>query len=180
MWWLAQVLSLEQRSFSHIENLRNRFQERYVAETITEEARLELNRQDNISRECEEYLRDSRRLLDLVELKAKGKTKTKRINPLASSKHSLKVINDKKRKYLKTKGIEVTEIKRKKEAGECLRCAWPPDQKGHHWVKDCLRNLKLDSATAKGLKTIWIEETLEESSADPEDTKTEYSLQPCT
>jgi hypothetical protein len=45
-------------------------------------------------------------------------------------------------------GIERTEISRRKAAEECLRSAWPSDQKGAHQVKDCIRKIKLDNGTA--------------------------------
>jgi len=114
--------------------------------------------QDKVRNECEEYLQDSRRLRDLVALKAKGKTRTGRINPLASTKSALKV---KKRKngsdYFKTEGIEEAGISRRKSAGECLHCAWPSAQKGSHRVKDCLRNIKLEPGTALRFKALRIE-----------------------
>jgi len=48
----------------------------------------------------------------------------------------------------KTEGIEPDEIFRRKTAGECLRCAWPPNRKGTHRVKDCIRPIKLEKGTA--------------------------------
>ena len=64
-------------------------------------------------RECEEYLLDSKRLRDLVILNAKEKTSTGRINPLASTKSSLRAKKEKKdiKKYEKTEGIELVEIR---------------------------------------------------------------------
>ena len=53
-----------------------------------------------------------------------------------------------KRDNTKTEGIDSSELKRRKAAGECLRCAWPPDRKGTHMVADCIRPIKLDKGTA--------------------------------
>jgi len=66
-----------------------------------------------VLRECEEYLPDSKRLRDLVILNAKGKTSTGRINSLALTKSSLRAKKGKKdiKKYEKTKGIELVEIR---------------------------------------------------------------------
>jgi hypothetical protein len=50
--------------------------------------------------------------------------------------------------YSKTDGIEPSEKERRKAAGECLRCAWPSDRKGSHWVTYCIRPIKLDKGTA--------------------------------
>jgi hypothetical protein len=53
------------------------------------------------------------------------------------------------RDYSKTEGIEEEEIQRRKSAGECLHCAWPPYYKGTHRVKDCIRPIQLDKGTAR-------------------------------
>jgi hypothetical protein len=45
-------------------------------------------------------------------------------------------------------GIDKAEIRRRKEAGECLGCAWPAERKGNHIVRDCRRPIKLDRGTA--------------------------------
>jgi len=50
--------------------------------------------------------------------------------------------------FTKTEGIDLSEISRRKAAGDCLRCAWPSDRKGTHMVKDCQRPIKLDKGTA--------------------------------
>jgi hypothetical protein len=90
------------------------------------------DRKYRILRECEEYLREFRRLRNLGDLKATGKSKTGRINPSSSSRQQLRVnqgeaitrvsrgtgrtkvtVND------KTKGIEASEIQRWRLAGEC-------------------------------------------------------------
>ena len=112
-------------------------------------------------KECEEFLRDSRRLRDLAKLKATGKTKTGRINPLAATKQQLRVTKEKAtsrasrraaknkdKNYSKTEGVDLVEINRRKLAGECLRCAWPSDRKGEHRVKDCKQPIKIDTGTA--------------------------------
>jgi hypothetical protein len=72
-----------------------------------------------------------------------------RINPSEVSKKSLRARKGKAtRDFPKTEGINLTEIERRKSAGECLRCAWPADRKGAHRVKDCVRLIKLDKGTA--------------------------------
>jgi hypothetical protein len=53
-----------------------------------------------------------------------------------------------KKDFVKTEGIEFSEIEQRKAAGECLRCAWPSERKGSHRVKDCIRPIKLDKGTA--------------------------------
>ena len=105
-----------------------------------------------------------------MALKAKGKTRTGRINPLASTKSSLKVkwrINSPD--HSNTEGIEEAEISRTKSAGERLRCAWPSDQKGSHLVKNCLRRIKINPGMALSFKALWIVSSEQESSNSLDD-----------
>jgi len=93
-------------------------------------------RQDKTLEECEELLRDSRRLRDIASLKASGKTKTGKVKP---RKSSLRIAKGKPtRDNNKTIGITESKIQRRKAAGECYRCAWPPDRKGAHQVESCV------------------------------------------
>jgi len=126
------------------------------------------DRQDQILNECEEYLRDSKRLREIAALKATGRTLTGLVNPTTISKKRLRKKDQYKRKsaglsqaiisreavvvnqksYDRIERICPTEIQRRKSAGKCLRCAWPEDNKGSHRVKDCRRAIKLDKGTA--------------------------------
>jgi hypothetical protein len=45
-------------------------------------------------------------------------------------------------------GIPGDELDRRRQAKECLRCAWPADRKGKHNTKDCYRDNKMDKGTA--------------------------------
>jgi hypothetical protein len=47
-----------------------------------------------------------------------------------------------------TEGIDGSELRRRKAAGECQRCAWPRDKKGSHKTLDCFRWKKLEKGTA--------------------------------
>jgi len=111
-------------------------------------------RQDRVHKECEEFLKDSRRLHDIAVVKSKGKTPTGRINPTKISTKSLrKKVKNASHEYPKTEGIRDSEIQRRKQSGEYLRCALPSDRKGSHRVKDCIRPIKLDKGTASYPKT---------------------------
>jgi hypothetical protein len=106
-------------------------------------------REETVLKKCNDFLRDSCRLRNLARLKTSGSSKSGRINQLAASKESLVRAEQKRAKdYSKTEGIEETEIQRRKQAAECLCCAWPADRKGAHRVKDCHRPIKLDKGTA--------------------------------
>jgi hypothetical protein len=92
-----------------------------------------------VLKDCEQYLRKSTGLREILVLKATGKTKTGRINPLKSCRRSLRVSMEKVTKgYIKTDGIDSNEIDRRKSAGECLHCAWTSYRKGAHRVKDSI------------------------------------------
>ena len=171
VWWLASIIGLEQELIVHINNLQQREEllERplrdfsgkvnpdRVHQIPPEKAVLEDQiiressgpRQDKVLKECEEFLQESRRLRDLATLKPTGKTRSGRINPLASTKQLLKVKKPQdKKKPAKTEGIKDTEIQRRKIEGQCLHCAWPSDRKRAHKVKDCVRKIKVDPETA--------------------------------
>jgi hypothetical protein len=60
--------------------------------------------------------------------------------------------------------MEATDIKRSRREGECLRCARPPDLKGHHKVKECKTKIKVDPGTAINLKALRIKSILQDSS----------------
>jgi hypothetical protein len=104
---------------------------------------------DQILESVEQFIEQSTRTCDTCQSrKASGKSKTGRINQLASTNQSLRVTKKRKKfshkeKYKddscsKTKGIEEAEMQRRKSEDECLLCAWASDWKGTHRVKDCI------------------------------------------
>jgi hypothetical protein len=167
IWWLASVIDLEQGLVQYIDNLHG---QTVPINTTSESTVLNTDmggQQDKVLKECEEYLRESRRLRDIATLKSKGKTQTGRIHPTPISKQALrkkdrskkmpavlaKALLKKNRKskhgedHPKTSSIIESEIQRQKTSGECLRCAWPAERKGFHRVKDCIRSIKLTEET---------------------------------
>jgi len=184
IWWLASLIGLEKGLVIYIDNLNGRTidtaeplpEQDYIPERrnatgkknpIPEEVKVprgvsstprdleEDKRTDTILDECEEYLKDSKRLREIAALKATGRTLTGLINPTPISKKQLRKkdrvsrnrINPKP-SHLKTEGIDNAEIQRRKREGECLRCAWPANRKGSHRVADCRRPIKLDKGSA--------------------------------
>jgi hypothetical protein len=166
VWWLAAIIGLEQGLVNYIDNIQSWIEVTVSSKETTDNPAVvskesREDQKDKVLSECEEYLQESRRQRDLVTRKATGKTKTGRINPLASTRQQLRIDKDKARSRVsrkserikvrdndKTKGIQEAEIQRQNLAGECLRCTWPPDRKGTHRVKDCIRPIKLDKGTA--------------------------------
>jgi hypothetical protein len=172
VWWLASIIGLEQGLANYIDNIQSRTNTTVIPDNVPSVDRTvspiprdiqEDQRQDKILKECEEYLKDSRRLREIAALKATGKTLTGFINPTAISKKHLRRKDRYKRKLaespkegvprlaekgvLRTAGIDPTELRRRREVGECLRCVRPTDRKGAHWVADCRRPIKLDKGT---------------------------------
>ena len=165
VWWLASIIGLEQGLVNYIDNIQSRVNVAIIPEKVLSgrvtvspipRDNQEDQRQDRVLKECEEYLKDSRRLREIAALKATGKTLTGLINPTAISKKQLRKKDQKIRKpaqplkgdLSKTAGIDLAEKVRRRTAGECLRCAWPSDRKGSHRVADCRRPIKLDTGTA--------------------------------
>jgi hypothetical protein len=154
VWWLASIIGLEQGLANYIDNIQSRIDTTVIPEKVPRAYRTvspiprdiqEDQRQDMILKECEEYLKDSRRLREIAALKVTGKTLTGLINPTAISKKHLR----KKDRHLRKPatlpqkdnsgiaGIDLKEIERRQRTGECLRCAWPSDRKGIHRAADC-------------------------------------------
>jgi hypothetical protein len=99
VWWLASIISLEKGLIDYIDNIKDRCHipvnpEKDLSErncvTPTPRDIQEDTRPDKILKECEEFLRDSRRLRDIAALKSKGTTRTGRIHPTSISKKILK------------------------------------------------------------------------------------------
>jgi hypothetical protein len=175
IWWLADIIGLEGNLIKHIDILHGRTDVRKEYQTredsdpiiqtipkprVSETPESKEGHQDRILKECEEYLKDSRRLREIAALKATGRTLTGLINPTAISKKHLRKKDRSTRKRAerladqpeivnpKTAGIDQAELRRRKKTGECLRCAWPSDRKGYHQVANCRRPIKLDKGTA--------------------------------
>jgi len=194
VWWLASIIGLEQGLVNYIDNRQSRIEVTVIPEQAPGVERIvspiprdnqEDQRQDKILEECEEYLKDSRRLREIAALKATGKTLTGSINPTAISKKQLRKKDRYKRKLAeppkkgdpgnsnpRIAGISPTEIRRRKETGECLRCAWPSDRKGAHRVVDCSRPIKLDKGTANFPKAKGYVKATETPQQNPDEEET--------
>jgi len=167
VWWLASIVGLEQGLITYIDLVQSRaeiskkpaqvFKEPAIAVTKTaslqpRDNQEELSR-DQVLRDCEEFLRESRRGREIAASKSRGTLRTETIKPTPISKKVLKERNRNKKlavvkKPLLTEGIDEVEIQRRKASDECLRCAWPSDKKGSHHVINCRRPIKLDKGTA--------------------------------
>jgi len=161
VWWLASIIGLEQELVSHIDRLQGQEDTKWPEQlpgdvSATPRDLTDDHRADQVLNSTEQFLKESRRLRNILALKTSGTTATGRINPLKKSRKTLRkakgiskgAVIDNQEDYSKTDGIVDSEIQRRKAAGECLRCAWPFDRKGSHRVKDCRRQIKLDKGSA--------------------------------
>jgi hypothetical protein len=137
VWWLAGIIGLEEALVNHVDKLHGRTtvrKEHTTKEVSDPEIQItpefqdsevqesKEDHQDKILKECEKYLKDSRRLREIAALKATGKTLTGFINPTAISKKHLRKKDRYKRKLAEppknglpeTAGIDEAEIKRRK------------------------------------------------------------------
>ena len=154
IWWLVSVIGLEPELVAYIDRLHGRtvvedpLQEKptsgkEVRATPDKQSQIPEStaevRQDRVFRQSDEYRKDSRRLRDITGLKAKGRTRTGRINPTSITRQKLSRRQRIQAEPLgRTEVIDTAEIQRWKNAGECLRCAWPEDSRGGYRVKDCI------------------------------------------
>ena len=191
VWWLAGIIGLEEALVNHVDKLHGRTTVRKEHTTkkvsdpviqITPEFQdsevqeSKEDHQDKLLKECEKYLKDSRRLTEIAALKATGKTLTGFINPTAISKkhfrkkdrYKRKLAEPPKKGFPETAGVDEAEIKRRKENGECPWCAWPSHRKGTHRVKDCRRPIKLNKGTASFAKAKSYQGGLQEEASDSE------------
>jgi hypothetical protein len=108
VWCLASIIGLEQGLVNYIDNIQSRNEVTISSEEIPDKSVIASeeygeDRKDRVLKECEEYLRDSRRLQESVALQASGKTKTGWISPLASTRQQLRV--DKARSRVSRKSV---------------------------------------------------------------------------
>jgi hypothetical protein len=200
VWWLASIIGLEKGLVNYLEHLQTRLNVTdtpgkasgaHSAVSSTPRDNQEDQRKDQVLKECEEFLRNSKRQREIANLRATGTSQTGRVNPFKATKDSLRVstktLNRKERNQRKqgapvedcpkTARIEEEEIQRRKSEGECLRCAWPADRKGAHRVRNCTRPIKLDKGTANYLKAkehqkvkqFWPQSTAEEVDTEQRD-----------
>jgi len=170
VWWLASIIGLEQGLVSHIDKLQGQdntiSQEQLPQEVSATPRDLAEDQRENQVLDCtEQFLEESKRLREIAALKNSEGTTLKKIKKTLriAKRISKDVATNKGKDCSKMEGIDVSEISRRKAAGECLRCAWPCDRKGNHRVKDCHRQIKLHKGTALFSKDRNYQKTIESS-----------------
>jgi hypothetical protein len=111
MWWLASIIGLERELINYIDKLQSRVNVTVIPEKVRTESRLvpeevpvrrvsvspiprdqqEDQRRDQVLKECEVFLRNSKKQREVESLKGSGRTGTGQINPRKSTKDSFRV-----------------------------------------------------------------------------------------
>jgi hypothetical protein len=118
----------------------------YIVSDIESISTTETDIHNEVIDNCEAFLEQSRE-----ERKAIGRN-TRHISRIINRKAERKA-NWKAQKPIKTfgtqtEGIDGSELRRRKAAGECQRCAWSPYWKGSHTALNCKRRKRVEKGTA--------------------------------
>jgi hypothetical protein len=183
VWWISSIIGLQEGLIIHIDNLKiqSNIEEPkiraapsvhqdllavhpsraaqvqtsngdYINSDNESLSTTESNIHNEVIENCELFLEQAQQ-----ERKVIG-----RVNRLASRVVKRRAESKKKRKAKKviktfrtqTEGIDGSELRRRKAAGECQRCAWPQERRGSHKTLDCFRWKRLEKGTAPFPKKI--------------------------
>jgi hypothetical protein len=175
VWLISSIIGLQQGLIIYIDNLKVRsdnkiFTSRYEKSILAKPSNSSLHihpsrvtqiqtfdgdysdsREETISttksdihneviEHCEAFLGQSKK-----ESKAIGRKKRQASK---SIKRKANKSNPVKNHKTQTEGIDINELRPRKAAGECQRCAWPRDRIGGHKTLECFRWKRLDKGTA--------------------------------
>jgi hypothetical protein len=112
----------------------------YIYSSEESDSTTESDIHNEIINNCEAFLEQSKQ-----ERKTVGRF-TRNASRVIKRKADRKVNKKKPIKTYgtQTEGIEGSELRRRKAAGECQRCAWPQDRRGSHKTLDCFRWKRLE------------------------------------
>jgi hypothetical protein len=167
VWWISSVIGLQEGLIIYIDNLKAResignpgllnplgklsihpdrvlrvqgSDSEYNDSEPESVSTTETDIHNEVINNCEAFLEQSKQ-----ERKAIGRD-TRQVSRVVKKEPI-------KRKPIKTfgtqtEGIDGSELRRRKAAGECQRCAWPNDTKGSHKTIDCFRWKRVEKGTA--------------------------------
>jgi hypothetical protein len=99
VWWLVSIIGLEQGLANYIDNIQSRVNTTIIPEKVLSVRRTvspiprdnqEDQRRDQVLKECEEFLQDSKRLRDIAKLKSTGIRRSSRVKPYKVTKKDKK------------------------------------------------------------------------------------------
>jgi len=170
IWWISSIIGLQQDLIIYIDHLRKQEDILWleIRSNVPDDIRIHPDRVERIQHSdnqssvseidtsstteedihnevienCEEFLRQSKQ-----ERKAIGRKnrQTSRVIKWKSNKLAKGAI---KTFRTQTQGIDSSELRRRKVAGECQHCAWPGDRKGAHKTVDCFWWIRKENGTA--------------------------------
>jgi hypothetical protein len=176
VWWISSIIGLQEGLVIHIDNLRSReeviiakevpttvdeeiptseavihlsrihqiqcSEDSYVESEVESDSTTETNIHNEVIDNCELFLEQSKQ-----ERKALGR-RNRQVSRVVKRKAKKEAKRKLKTFGTQTEGIEGSELRRRKAAGECQRCAWPQDRKGSHKTLDCIRWKRVEKGTA--------------------------------
>jgi hypothetical protein len=172
-WWISSIIGLQEGLVIYIDNLKARevvdkpelrsvsvvpgIHPDRIANFLNSEDSYNTSEGDSVSTtesdihneiidNCEAFLAQSQE-----ERKAVGRL-TRQVSRRVEKKAD-RIAKRKAKKPIRTfgtqtEGIDGHELRRRKAAGECQRCAWPQDRKGSHKTLDCFRWKRIEKGTA--------------------------------
>jgi hypothetical protein len=116
----------------------------YIDSSEESDSTTETEIHNEIINNCEAFLEQSKQERKTVGRSTRNTSRVikRKADRKANKKKPIKTFGT------QTEGIEGSELRRRKAAGECQNCAWPQDRKGSHRTIDCFRWNKLEKGTA--------------------------------
>jgi len=167
VWWIASVIGLQEGLVIHIDNLRAKtlvgspakLKGRHSPDSSVHPSRVaqiqnsttkysdsntgsisttETDIHNEVINNCEIFLEQSKQ-----ERKAIGRRTWQASRIIKrKAKNAIKTFST------QTEGIDGSELRRRKAAGECQRCAFPNNRKRSHKTIDCFRRKRVEKGTA--------------------------------
>jgi hypothetical protein len=171
VWWISSIIGLQEGLVIHIDNLkvRSSIKELEVQGTLPKNSsliRVHASRVERIQNTDSDYSASEDESISTTEpnihneiidnceaLLEQSKQERKAIGRFTRQASKIAKRKAKKKKPIKTfgnqtEGIEGSELRQRKAAGEGQHCAWPQDRKGSHKTLDCFRWKRLEKGTA--------------------------------
>jgi hypothetical protein len=166
VWWISSIIGLQEELVSYIDKLQLTIVGKVAPEKESTISLVHPDRVANIQDSEDSYLTSDgdsisttestihNEIIDNCELfLEQSQQERKAIGRV--TRQASRVVKRKfnKKKPIKsfgtqTEGIDGSELRRRKAAGECQRCAWPRDRKGSHKTLDCFRWKRVEKGTA--------------------------------
>jgi hypothetical protein len=163
VWWISSIIGLQEGLVIHIDNLKIRndignLEIRTAPQVHQDLLAVHPSRTAQVQTSDRDYIESDSESISTTETDIHNEVIENCETFLEQSKQERKAIGRKNRQVSKvvkrrankekkrpktfgtqTEGIDGSELRRRKAAGECQRCAWPRDRKGSHKTLDYFR-----------------------------------------